>query len=244
MKFVIGGTPANLKDRVGQVFGKLTVLSRVGSRRGKAAWLCHCECGKDKIVTGGALAEGQISCGCAHVGHPTHGGSYTRTFRIWSNMKSRCNNQNVPAYKHYGGRGIRVCNRWYDSFEAFYEDMGKCPEGYSIERVNNDGNYEPSNCKWIPLGEQGKNKRGNIRINNATVADTAVEKGMKEATVRYRIKHNVSLDKKVGKDKMISFDGKTMNQKGWAEYLGVRHTTISMRIKKGWPISEVLRAIH
>lgn len=107
-----------------------------------------------------------------------HGMEGTRTYQAWSSMKQRCLNQNAPRYPLYGGRGIKICDRWM-SFEDFYADMGECQPGFSIERLNVNGNYEPSNCKWIPTHEQQRNKQGSVKV----VVD-GVEMGMKEACLK------------------------------------------------------------
>lgn len=150
----------------GQKLGKLKVISRAGSdKQGRATWLCHCDCGHDVIVAGFNLKRKQ---GCIHCrkGNTQHNLYYTRVHRIWSNMKNRCYNPNSNRWYRYGGRGIIVCDEWKNNFKDFYD--WAMSHGYrddlTIERINNDGNYEPSNCKWIPLSEQAKNmthpKRG------------------------------------------------------------------------------------
>jgi hypothetical protein len=163
--------PGKVKDYTGHRFGRLTVIAYAGSvsqgTKGHtgSAWKCLCDCGEERIVRRKSLTEGNTkSCGCLQrevlsKSCTTHGKSHTRTWNIWSSMKSRCGNPNTSEYSAYGGRGIVVCDRWKQSFAAFYQDMGECPPGYSIERVNVNGNYEPANCKWIPLQAQHDNKQ-------------------------------------------------------------------------------------
>lgn len=151
------------KDETGRWYGRLFVERKVASRKGYAMFECVCDCGKRTIVAGAWLRAGNTSsCGCAIGGTASHGHScghrVTRTYESWTNMKTRCSNPNVAAYKYYGARGVKVCKRWL-SFSNFLADMGECPDGYSIERINVNGNYTPKNCKWIPLEEQSKNRR-------------------------------------------------------------------------------------
>ena len=154
-------------DRTGQVFGRLTVLSEAigGSDR---KWKCQCSCGNITIVAGGNLRAGvSRSCGCLHkellIRQLTkHGGSAngkrTPTYQSWRSMRKRCNNPNNPRWADYGGRGIRVCERW-DDFASFLADMGEKPPGTSIERVNNERGYEPGNCIWADAATQARNTR-------------------------------------------------------------------------------------
>jgi len=156
----------NVKDILGKRFSRLTVIARAGSDNGGSAkWLCKCVCGMKRIIYSHSLVSGKTkSCGCLskevtgamNRSHEMYG---TPVWRSWQSMKSRCNNKKLKSYKDYGGRGITFCTRW-DKFENFIADMGPRPSlNYSIDRIDNDGNYEPSNCRWATRQQQTRNKR-------------------------------------------------------------------------------------
>lgn len=152
---------------IGKRFGKLTVIGYGGSDGKNSAWLCRCDCGNESIVRRPNLRSGITqSCGCnrnanwlvTH-GQARKGVNRTKVYRAWADMKTRCYNSNWKEYHYYGGRGITVCERWLNSFENFYADMGDSPEGMSLDRINNDGDYEPSNCRWATSSQQAYNRR-------------------------------------------------------------------------------------
>lgn len=147
-------------DLIGKIFGRWIVLSQEKSRYGKIMWLCLCKCGNIKIVQGSSLKSGDTkSCGCIIKEASTSFGMRgTSTHNSWAGILQRCNNPKDKSYQGYGGRGITVCERWH-KFKNFYEDMGKCPENLSIERVDNNKGYYPANCKWATRNEQQRNKR-------------------------------------------------------------------------------------
>jgi hypothetical protein len=160
-------------DVIGKKFNRLFVLSEAPRIRfDKRAFYCLCDCGNKTIVNGSNLVNGHIkSCGCLRVdvlksAYTKHGnataGNKTPTYISWKNMRQRCLNPRHPQYPNYGGRGISVCERWINSFENFLSDMGERPPDLSIDRYpDNNGNYEPSNCRWGTDEQQAGNTRTN-----------------------------------------------------------------------------------
>jgi len=242
------------KDLTSNVFGRLTVLSYAGRIGVNNQWNCKCTCGNYCIVAGGNLNRGSTkSCGCLHAEiaskvHASHKMTGSGEYRTWMSMKNRCLNSNGIGYINYGGRGIKVCDRWVNSFESFFSDMGVRPKGSSIERINNNGNYEPSNCRWATAKEQANNKRSNhtITINGVTktMQAWADECGLHWSVIKSRISSGLSgydLIKPSEKYKTLTFRGITDTYKGWSNRTGIKSETISQRIKRNkWTIERTL----
>jgi hypothetical protein len=185
-------------DLAGRVFGQLTVIKLLSRGNGCSRWLCRCNCGNEKAVRGGNLTSGHVSsCGCWKIG--TTGNI---TYSSWASMRSRCNSPTNPNYPRYGGRGIKICKRW-DSFLLFVEDMGERPSTeYSIDRIDNDGHYCPSNCKWSTVKEQRNNQREGgrgklIEFNGERfcMRKWAEKIGLSEGTLANRIRIGWSIER-------------------------------------------------
>jgi hypothetical protein len=191
-------------DIAGQRYGKLVVIRQVDGRlRGSSLWECRCDCGGTTIKSSNMLRTGHAkSCGCLNLGeaqkaaHTKHGMVESPEYAAWKDMKRRCLNPNAPNYKDYGGRGITICSRWLQSFQNFFDDMGKRPEGKSLERKNNNGNYAPGNCKWANRFEQARNTRRNRYVEldgrRQTVSEWAREIGRPPVWLRDRLDSGMS----------------------------------------------------
>ncbi len=162
-------------DLTGARFGRLIAGERVPSSDNVSWWSCRCDCGKACRVRANTLLRKNAtrSCGCLHEetlasgkNGRTHGRSRTPAHISWQSMLTRCGNPNARSFSKYGALGIRVCERWATSFEAFLLDMGERPAGTSIDRIDPRGGYEPGNCRWATMLEQGTNKRRHVLVEH------------------------------------------------------------------------------
>lgn len=183
-------------DYKGKRFGRLTARYRIKGSK----WVCTCDCGNEAVIATGHLSNGHTqSCGCYKVqrakeANTIHGqgsvksGAITPAYRSWQSMKSRCGNPNADNYEYYGGRGIRVCDRWENSFEEFFNDMGERPKGTTLDRIDSDGDYVPSNCQWSTDIAQKRNRSG-VRLflvngQSMTAQEAASYMGVDRRTVQ------------------------------------------------------------
>lgn len=169
-------------------YGRLIVIKELGRIDGAQRVLCLCKCGTKKILLRTNLGKHANSCGCLKKElHTKHGLCDSPEHRAWNGMKARCYNNKSISYHNYGGRGIKVCKRWLNSFINFYRDMGKRPSAnHSLERKDNNGNYEPSNCYWATKVEQDNNKRSNhlVTFNGKT---QTIAQWSREVNIPYKI---------------------------------------------------------
>ena len=187
-----------MKDLRGMRVGRLLVIEPTPTRKnGRVLWRCECDCGNEVLVRSSSLLRPSStkSCGCygrdSRFGRGTHKMTNTPEYRTWCKMKARCYSPRDKRFGNYGGRGITVCDRWLNSFQNFYDDMGPKPAHYSLERIDNDGNYEPQNCKWIPMAEQAKNRTTVYKISfgghTLSISGWARKLGMSPSCLRFRL---------------------------------------------------------
>ena len=194
-------------DHIGARFGRLTVIGRAESdKNGNSRWHCVCDCGNKSTPLGQSLRSGvTVSCGCYAVEvnrarTTTHGVSSTAAYKAWHGMIQRCTNPSHHKWPRYGGRGIKVCEQWL-TYEGFVADMGARPDGMTIDRINNDGNYEPGNCRWATQLTQGNN-RGNNRVveiggESLTMSEAVRKAGLNLSTVRWRLRNGWPIEKAI-----------------------------------------------
>lgn len=167
------------RDWEGSRVGKLKIGGYCGRGSGCSLWEYSCDCGRTGVISSASLLRGPVGCGCGRRSNKasvTHGMTETPEYEIWCGIKKRCLNQNSQFYKRYGGRGIAICDSWRDSFAAFYEFVGPRPsKSHTLDRINNDGNYEPGNVRWSTMKEQCRNRRSNCLIEVEGQVKTLVE---------------------------------------------------------------------
>lgn len=245
---------ARIVNMSGQRYGSVVALKIVGSSRsGDLVWSFVCDCGNKFDAIGYAFRSGKsVSCQkCAaercKSASIKHGLSESDEFKIWTGMHTRCYNERSTSFRGYGARGITICERWRQSFACFLEDMGRRPsKKHSIDRIDNDGNYEPSNCRWATAEEQANNKRTTVRtptVEGVRMREMAASAGISVSGMRMRAKKGKSNDllrpsKRLG---CITHNGITDTYAGWSKRTGIKQSTIAMRLGSyGWPVERAL----
>lgn len=192
---------SNLKDLTGQVFSRLTVIKLDGltDKKKRRYWLCRCECGKNIIVKTSGLNYGSSkSCGCLRIDKVTkHGNTNKRLFRIWKQMNKRCTDPKHNRYHLYGEKGIKVCTKWKDSFNAFEDWAVKnnYEDNLSIDRIDSKGNYEPKNCRWATPAQQSRNTSRNINYKGECATDASRRLGGNDHLITKRLKLGWTLER-------------------------------------------------
>lgn len=250
-------------DLVGQTFGRLMVIAKHPelNKHGSVLWQCQCSCDARTVVlknTGDLRSGNTTSCGCARRENTgkmfrKHGLHGTPEYSVWKSIIKRCTNPNFKQYNDYGGRGISICDRWRNSFEAFLEDMGPRPSAqHSIERRDNDKGYYKENCFWATKTEQANNTRANVyyELNGEkfTIAELAEKFNFPYSTMRRRL---LFLPVEAAVDASVKFEtypftlnGVTKTMKEWLEERNISVGMFVTRRYKGWSISEALEPIH
>jgi len=255
---------AKVKNIAGQKFGTLTAIECIGRKaKGRGHyWRCQCECGKVTEVSGSNLRSGAVaSCGCVankatSLRNRTHGHTEgdrpTRVYRIWQCMLTRCYNPDRANWQDYGGRGIKVCDRWRESFENFYADMGEPPTPkHTLDRYpDNGGDYGPNNCRWATMSQQARNRRSTRMIEyqgrTMAISDWADEYGIKLACLTGRLNNGWDIEKAlttpVGstRARMLTFRGESKSLSEWSRLTGIRIATIHQRLGRGWSTEKAL----
>lgn len=193
------GCATGFEDLTGRRFDRLEVIERDGSGKfGSARWKCRCDCGKELLLESSKLRDGkQKSCGCLR--GESHGMSESPEYQAWGAMIRRCHNPNSPNFKHYGGRGIRVCDEWRGSFTAFLQHVGGRPvPSMSIDRIDPNGHYEPGNVRWASRVEQNNNMRSNVIVEfggeRLTLAQAARKSGIGYALLSGRMRRGMTFE--------------------------------------------------
>ena len=237
--------PRKAVDLSGKRFERLVVQGIAFRKNENIYWKCICDCGNRTKVEGYKLTSGHTkSCGCYKMDAvTTHSMTNTPTYTTWATMIQRCHNPNSANFDRYGMRGIKVCNRWRNSFEAFLEDMGERPEGTTIDRIDNEGNYEPSNCRWATIYQQQRNLRSNVNVEVDGITmcfkDACAKTGIDYKTAQNRIyKLGMTPQEAIeNTDKRtrhaINIDGKIMNFNEACRKIGISPAAGRQRMRRG-----------
>lgn len=256
-------------DLTGRRFGWLTVVSETDERRGHSVvWLCKCDCGTYKRISAQYLKSGRVlSCGCYNkTKELRHGMSHTRLHHAWQSMIDRCVNPNNKEYANYGGRGIKVCDKWMNNFEAFADwsfanefDMTAPRDKCTLDRIDVNGNYEPSNCRWADMKTQCRNRRNNVVIEcdgeshclsewaeilgePYTKLASRHRRGWSPYEILYGRERAVPTETYRNRktNRLLTYQGETHCAVEWAEILGMNVNTIRGRLHRGWSDERVL----
>lgn len=248
-----------IKDEqmINKKFGKWLVLQRTEERdsHGSIKYLCKCECGKEKLVDGYSLRSG-ISKYCIDCKNQKRYGKKKnkRINIIYNGMKARCYNSNTPEYKNYGGRGIKMCDEWINNPQSFYDwamDNGY-EEGLSIDRIDVNGNYEPSNCRWVTKEVQDNNRRNNRKITykgkTKTLSQWSKKYNINIVTLSDRLKAGLSIEEalnkpviKSGGKILYTLNGETKLLSEWCKIYNINYQTAWKKSKKGYSIEKILK---
>ena len=235
------------EDLAGIRFGRWLVLSKAkpmistSGRYMMSYWLCRCDCGAEKLVGAPLLRSGASeSCGClrddmARKANTTHGKTRTPEYSSWRNMHNRCRNPSGPGYKNYGGRGIRVCDRWL-TFENFLADMGVRPsQQHSLDRIDNDGNYEPGNCRWALPRVQVQNRRKTGLLSAFTTQE------LEDELARRSSQPTAQPAPQPPKIPMVlCHDGDCRTVTEWAGIIGITPVGLRLRLSAGWSVADAV----
>lgn len=251
-------------DLIGQTFGRLTIISLEYSKqrykKGKKSgfehyYLCKCECGNNIVTSKRSLLQGSTkSCGCLQKENTSnvnkkHGMINTRLYHIWNGLRQRCNNIANKDYKNYGSRGIKVCEEWDNNFKSFYDWAinNKYKDDLTIDRIDVNGDYKPSNCRWVDYKTQANNRTDTIYIihNNQTktIQEWSNIYNLPVTTIKNRLRKGESGDVLFRPKvviKTITFNNQTKTITEWAEQMNLSQSAIYHRLDRGWSIKDTL----
>lgn len=245
------------QDLTARQFGRWTVLAVAPKGPGHPKVLCRCSCGTEREVSVYSLRRGvSRSCGCLALEvtrerATKHGLVGTPEYEAWQGMLKRCYYAKDKRFSRYGGRGITVCDRWRDSFEDFFADMGAKPSPkHSIDRIDNDGPYSLANCRWATTTEQARNRSNNHPVTHSgitlTLTEWAERSGVTRSALTQRLAAGWSMEEALStevrkfENRVLSYRGETLTIAAWAARLDIGDTTLRERLKAGWSVEDTL----